>query len=1350
MVTRPHILRKSPRILSRRRSRALIMEALESRQMFSLIGVTLNATPIIAFSDSTPTILHYSAANQDLSASAGLTLTAPPGIVSPPGTLAFDIKVDNTGNLTGTSTPTDLVLSDSTGTLLTGQIAKFGYQYDSTTSADFDFVFHPTGGSLLLSFAGQDIGVIINADKSTFLATSSFQSDFFTDVKGFAGPIPGGGSPPPVINTVAGAPVVIGSNTKLTDTATLSGGNNPTGSITFTLTAPGGAVVDTETVGGITGDGTYTTPNGFLPTLTVGTYTWSATFTSSTDGTTVTDNSGTAENELVTPATPTITTNAALLVNSTIGSLMQDSATVSGSFNGTGTITFTVTGPDGITSPVGTVAVSGDNTYKSPTVATTEVGTYTFHASYSGDALNNGAVDNGVSESVTTTKATPTLNTVALDSSLVVGGASLSDQLVVAGGFNPTGLVTFTVTNPNGTTSTVGTVTLAGDGTYTSPSFIATLVGTYTFHASYAGDAFDNIAGDLGGVSETITTIKASPSIATVASDTINVVGSAVMSDKVIVSGGDSPTGTVTFTLTAPNGTTTTVGTVTINGDGTYSLPSTVTATQVGTYTWHASYAGDSLNNGAIDGGANESLITIKASPSIATVASDTTNVVGSAVMSDKVIVSGGDSPTGTVTFTLTAPNGTTTTIGTVTISGDATYSLPTTVTANQVGTYTWHASYAGDSLNNGAIDNGANESLTTTPTTPTLVTTAIVVTTTSNCTNNSYNCGSYKGGSYSIGCGGYTIDCSKNNYNWCGGAGGSSGSSGSNTTIAVTHDTAALSGGFSETGTITFVLTDQNGNVIDTEKVNVNGNGNYTTSNISITNPSGTYTWAAVYSGDKLNASVHDQGGVNEQFAFNNGGMISGTKFLDITGNGFSSDDTPLAGVTIQVYNDANGNGVIDTTKDKVIATATTDANGNYSFTGIAAGNYIVQEVNPAGYVQTGPVSGQYAINLTANGSSTGDNFDDYLNNCVVKCWSYQVNGCTNIPDISGQLHQGDVVRVTFTTTAPGTVSFVSYTAPDSFFNANDASQQVIFDQDVGVFTAAGTYSLTIVVPNCDYQVDFVCGLPIDKLGPAGSNIFYTAQGRLHDSDNGGTCSTPPVVTTCNGTGSIAGSCFADDNNNGKKDTGECGLAGTKVTCYGNTNDGKCVIIHTTCDANGNYKFANLPAGTYKVIEDTPNLCYDGSDSLGTCGGTRNNDVCTNIVIGSGKSGTGYNFGELVSASICGTVFGDKDKDGTVDSNESGIAGVKITLTGTNDLGQTVTLTTTTDANGNYMFTDLRQGIYTLTETEPVGYVTTKNTVGLDDGTKDGTLSGDSIKSIALSWSDDATGYNFGDYKVS
>ena len=51
------------------------------------------------------------------------------------------------------------------------------------------------------------------------------------------------------------------------------------------------------------------------------------------------------------------------------------------------------------------------------------------------------------------------------------------------------------------------------------------------------------------------------------------------------------------------------------------------------------------------------------------------------------------------------------------------------------------------------------------------------------------------------------------------------------------------------------------------------------------------------------------------------------------------------LAGWTIQLDKDANGT---------VDATTATDANGNYSFTGLTAGTYRIREWNQSGWSQT------------------------------------------------------------------------------------------------------------------------------------------------------------------------------------------------------------------------------------------------------------------------------------------------------------------------------------------------------------------------------------------------------------
>jgi hypothetical protein len=110
--------------------------------------------------------------------------------------------------------------------------------------------------------------------------------------------------------------------------------------------------------------------------------------------------------------------------------------------------------------------------------------------------------------------------------------------------------------------------------------------------------------------------------------------------------------------------------------------------------------------------------------------------------------------------------------------------------------------------------------------------------------------------------------------------------------------------------------------------------------------------------------------------------------------------------------------------------------------------------------------------------------------------------------------------------------------------------------------------------------------------------------------------------------------------------------------------------------------------------------------------------------------------------ASLSGVVFEDFNNDGQVDFGEPGIAGVTITLTGTDDLGHAVSLSQTTDSNGLYSFTNLRPANYTLTETQPTGY-----TQGIDTvGTAGGSLVATDTFSIQLGQGVNGLNYNYGE----
>jgi hypothetical protein len=219
---------------------------------------------------------------------------------------------------------------------------------------------------------------------------------------------------------------------------------------------------------------------------------------------------------------------------------------------------------------------------------------------------------------------------------------------------------------------------------------------------------------------------EAQPAITTTASEAGNVVGSAVLSDTAHLSGGDNPTGTITFALTGPDGNPVTLpatdASVPVNGNGDYTTPVGITATEVGTYTWTASYGGDSNNLPAYEPAtstevANESVTTVQASPAITTTASEVGSVVGIAVLTDTARLTGGDNPTGTITFYLFAPgvtpnanNSNNVYSDTVTVNGDGTYDMSTGTNPGgyaptATGTYQWVAVYSGDSGNNATTE---------------------------------------------------------------------------------------------------------------------------------------------------------------------------------------------------------------------------------------------------------------------------------------------------------------------------------------------------------------------------------------------------------------------------------------------------------------------------------------------------------------------------------------------------------------------------------------------------------------------------------------------------------------------
>ena len=325
--------------------------------------------------------------------------------------------------------------------------------------------------------------------------------------------------------------------------------------------------------------------------------------------------------------------------------------------------------------------------------------------------------------------------------------------------------------------------------------------------------------------------------------------------------------------------------------------------------------------------------------------------------------------------------------------------------------------------------------------------------------------------------------------------------------TVTFTATVSAAVLGTTPTGTVTFM---DGFTVLGSGNVS-NGVATFSTSALSV----GSHGISAVYSGDS-NFTAGTSASLS-QIVNVPPSTVSGHVFSDVTGNGLSSDDTAMSGITVQLYQDENGNGKLDAS-DTLVATAVTDSSGGYAFTSLPVGVYFVKELTPGKYVETDPAKTSYYIFTSADGGSvTNDDFDNYLecHGCKadISGVKFIINGSQAVTNLRGHTHQGDVVQVQFTVISGNTdlLSLVSYTAPGATFVASQASQQQIYQDDSGTF-GPGTYTLSVVIPRSFYQIDFVCGYAIDRFGLAGSNIFYSAQDRLISADNGGT-NPPPAA---------------------------------------------------------------------------------------------------------------------------------------------------------------------------------------------------------------------------------------------
>ncbi|MCW2766601.1 MAG: hypothetical protein JWO11_2560 [Nocardioides sp.] len=529
----------------------------------------------------------------------------------------------------------------------------------------------------------------------------------------------------PILSTTASAGGLVG--TAVTDTATLTDGQAPTGTVTFKLYGPEGnscigapVFTDVQNLSGATQSAAFTPTAG-------GTYRWTAAYGGDVNNNEIPGSCNEPnESVVITKAGPALTTTAS--AGGALGIAVTDTATLTGGQAATGTITFNLYGPDDATcagAPVFTNTKPLAGATQSAAVTPTAPGTYRWTAEYSGDASNLAATGacNAANESVVITKAGPALTTTASPGGAL--GIAVTDTATLTGGQSATGTITFKLYGPDNATcagAPVFTNTKPLAGATQSAAFTPTAPGTYRWTASYSGDA-NNLAatGACNAAHESVVITKLTPTLTTSAS-TGGPIGTAI-TDTATLTGGHTPTGTITFKLYGPNNATCTGTQVFTSTKPLVVLTQSAafTPTAAGTYRWTASYSGDA-NNATTTGACNapdESVVITKANPGLTTNASPG-GAVGTAI-TDTATLTGGHTPTGTITFRLYGPDNATCTgtpafTNTKTVNGAITQSgsfIP-----NAPGTYRWTTAYSGDANHESATGacNAANESVVITP----------------------------------------------------------------------------------------------------------------------------------------------------------------------------------------------------------------------------------------------------------------------------------------------------------------------------------------------------------------------------------------------------------------------------------------------------------------------------------------------------------------------------------------------------------------------------------------------------------------------------------------------------------
>ncbi len=394
--------------------------------------------------------------------------------------------------------------------------------------------------------------------------------------------------------TYAPASPTLGQQVTFTDTLTgQTGETAPTGTVTWSVNTPtGSASCANSGSTALTGSGNVATATCVIDLPNEGNYSATATYSGDSN---YSGNSSPPDSLSVAMATPTVVvTNSA---NPTLGSNVTLTVTVTGpdgSTTPTGTVTWTVNGPSGsISCPSGSISPGGTGSSATATcmISASAAGTYTASAAYSGDGNFNAASSStdtfspaGGATQLAVTSEPPSSSQAGSSFSLQVSEEDSAGNVVTTDSSTQVGLAllanpdssNLTCTNSGGATATLSN----GVATFTCWMNVAgtgyTLQATSGSLTSATTNPFNITAGTatqlvFTGEPPSSTTAGTAFSVTVQVEDAY---GNPVSDSGVSVSLTTSPSTTISGTTTAATGSSgsVTFGGISIGAANTYNL----------------------------------------------------------------------------------------------------------------------------------------------------------------------------------------------------------------------------------------------------------------------------------------------------------------------------------------------------------------------------------------------------------------------------------------------------------------------------------------------------------------------------------------------------------------------------------------------------------------------------------------------------------------------------------------------------------------------------------------------------------------------------------------------------------